>query len=932
VHHAQVKGELVVSVPGNGLRWAIRSPPAHAQLRIAWWGEQGSGTVVPLHPNRGAGAAFPVRCGPKHLARYLHDMGTLTCAVEECPSGATVGQLSIEVARLDVSRALSLEALPIVSSKGKVVGHAAVALHISYSGGALSSFELNEHLAAESSRLPLYPSPTKNRGGSGGAAARPPAGKENSAGSGDDASFNLDAQAPAAGAAATAAAAAAPGAPAPQPALQPEPSADDLRLQELRQRTRERLQQLAAAKAPLDEPSHAAAPGSQPHAASQPQPGPSVASRAIGAAQAEEVDQQPGLAGPAAPLAAPGAAATSPAAAPGRPRSPQKAELLAALIARAEKLKRAIEEAAASPGTAAAMPLHLGPRLAAASSALRELPLLLAARPPPAGAGPAGSSRPQPGAPASGTAGPGLSTAAAAAALAGGPGSSAGSSEVGSDGEGDTSSSSLSGLSDVEEAMEDLLLRELLLVAPARQRRRRRRGPPLQRPGPGSGGGQVAPADASSGQVAARDGGKRQQPRQQQHPPGKPAAAAGAAPGAAEGPAVPAACQLAVTVLAAQCFEPLADGDRLHLHLRAAAGAAVQLPLPAGLQPGPGGLLAEVAVPASPSLLGRQLPTDRHLVVVELWRQAPGAAAAARQLLGMCHVPLEVPSAGAQQWHVGPAPVLASGTFSLRGLWSGVAAGELQLLVTLAAPPVAAQQPEGGSDAADEAAAAATVPPPGGTAAAVAVRHAFDVTVHSFSHLPSAAELAAAGRVVPEARFVRYCFPGKRDPAGAPGARQLPRMRRRWRAAPTRPHMRRACTAGITAPAPPAAGMDAKDALPSRCLRAAIAPPPPPPPPQPRCVRRGCGAALHARGAPAHQQHQWQHQWQRWQPCGAAASPRTARHHAAAGGACRRPPVRFGGGGGGQRAGACTALRGGWPRAEGDVWLAWCDHSTETCT
>lgn len=257
----QVKGELVVQC--NSIAWAsMKSPPAAGgavQLRITFWGEQGAGTVVPLHPNRGAGAAFPVRCGPKYLARYLTDMGSLTCTLEHCPGGEPIGTMAVDVSRLDVSRPLRQESVPVVSVSnggaggGKVLGQASVALRINYSA-VLSSFELNEHLATESSKLPLYPSPGRKR---------PPSTKQ---GETSEADVLRDVRTTAtgkenAGAAArpnecgdasppgTVTAAAAQQLP-PGDQQPPELSAEASKLQELRQKTRERLQQLAAARAP----------------------------------------------------------------------------------------------------------------------------------------------------------------------------------------------------------------------------------------------------------------------------------------------------------------------------------------------------------------------------------------------------------------------------------------------------------------------------------------------------------------------------------------------------------------------------------------------------------------------------------------------------------------------------------------------------------
>lgn len=113
--------------------------------------------MVPYHPARGAGAAFPLTSGPRYLSRYLKDMGSLAVAVEECPSGRPVGQVTIDISSLDVCRPVE-GSIPLKGSNGQLLATADVSLRVHYSA-LLSSFELNEHLATTDKQLPLYPVP-----------------------------------------------------------------------------------------------------------------------------------------------------------------------------------------------------------------------------------------------------------------------------------------------------------------------------------------------------------------------------------------------------------------------------------------------------------------------------------------------------------------------------------------------------------------------------------------------------------------------------------------------------------------------------------------------------------------------------------------------------------------------------------------------------
>lgn len=150
----EIKGELVVCL--EALHWKYRKPPQQVQVRLQWWGGTVD-TVVPFHSTRGAGAAFPITCGPRYLSRYLKDMGKLAVGVEECPTGRTIGTVSIAVSQLDVGKPIEAS-VPCYGAHEQLLATADVSMRVQYTQ-TISSFEINEHLASTDKQLPLYPVP-----------------------------------------------------------------------------------------------------------------------------------------------------------------------------------------------------------------------------------------------------------------------------------------------------------------------------------------------------------------------------------------------------------------------------------------------------------------------------------------------------------------------------------------------------------------------------------------------------------------------------------------------------------------------------------------------------------------------------------------------------------------------------------------------------
>ncbi|KAI8475817.1 MAG: hypothetical protein J3K34DRAFT_516995 [Monoraphidium minutum] len=723
-----VKGELSVCV--SNLEWAsARGAPRAAQLRVKWWGEAGEGTAVPLHAGRGgAGAAFPVACGPKLLIRYLRDAGSLALALEECPSGRQVGALSLPLAAAHAAAPLAAS-LPVLGARGQALGRADVVLQVRYSG-ALSSFEMNEHLASTERGLPLYPptaaggaaaAPAPAAAGARGGARPPQAGGQRRGGGGEGGAAGTQPQQPP---------------PPPQQQQQPE------------------------------------------------RPAPAVAA----APAAASGDQQ------AAPAEAPAAAAAACARAPDH-----DGDALADIIAKAERLKAAMDEALAQ-GLGAALGLGAeggAPAPAAGGLGLGELAETgagggAAAESSPAWRGGAGeeplwSRLLQAAAGLPRAAPPGAAAAPASPARGGAasPGLSSGSSGGGCSG-----SSSSSGLSDLDEMeeIEDLILRELLFPQGRRGKRRRRGGEPAgAAPGapPEGGGGREAVEEGPAGVAAAA---AAEQPPEQGQPQQR---------AAAPGP------PLIVTLLGARGV--LGDGGApargLSARVRAGAGAgggaaAAEARLPWGQREdgsaGGGGGLVEVEVEGPACLLHEaRLATERPVLAVELWgapggAEGSGSGGGARRLLGIARVPLDAAGGaaagggGGGPLEVGGERLLASGSFAVWDLLCGRANGSLQLAVTLLPPPPARPPPPPAAEAPEvprepeaqqqggllqeqqvqeqPARAAGTPPPP--PPPLVGVLHRFDVTVHSASGLPGPAALRAAGEAAPESRFAGYCFPG----------------------------------------------------------------------------------------------------------------------------------------------------------------------------
>ena len=106
---------------------------------------------------------YPVNCSPKNMTRYFHDASSLTIEILDAhrDTQRPVGKTVVELKGVDVTSPLD-RTLPVAAANGKVLGHIAVGLHVSYLP-VVSSFEMAEHLAATDVTLPLYPITTRRR-------------------------------------------------------------------------------------------------------------------------------------------------------------------------------------------------------------------------------------------------------------------------------------------------------------------------------------------------------------------------------------------------------------------------------------------------------------------------------------------------------------------------------------------------------------------------------------------------------------------------------------------------------------------------------------------------------------------------------------------------------------------------------------------------
>ncbi|GAB4816271.1 hypothetical protein N2152v2_003317 [Parachlorella kessleri] len=176
VEGAASKGTLALRL--GPLVWEpAAGSPAGVVAAVKWWGDDGPGDVLetsPAPPAVLAGSAaacsggatqsagmssvqFRLVSGPKYITRYLQDMGTLVLVLKQpvtrgtgsrsSVESAIVGTTTVDLRPLSVGAPLS-HSLPVIGEQGRAIGSLGVSLALEFSTAVVSSFEMNEHLAA----------------------------------------------------------------------------------------------------------------------------------------------------------------------------------------------------------------------------------------------------------------------------------------------------------------------------------------------------------------------------------------------------------------------------------------------------------------------------------------------------------------------------------------------------------------------------------------------------------------------------------------------------------------------------------------------------------------------------------------------------------------------------------------------------------------
>uniref|UniRef100_A0A673FQ78 C2CD3 N-terminal C2 domain-containing protein n=1 Tax=Sinocyclocheilus rhinocerous TaxID=307959 RepID=A0A673FQ78_9TELE len=131
-----VEGQLrcFLRVTVSKVLWVITRPPPVILIRLRWWGESSTGTF--FRPRDGnaeqkrvkSTARFPVRCGPKQLASYLTDMGSLVLDVLTKVDHLPIARAQIPgIARLSLSHSIN-GYFTLVSPSSEKLGELQVAL------------------------------------------------------------------------------------------------------------------------------------------------------------------------------------------------------------------------------------------------------------------------------------------------------------------------------------------------------------------------------------------------------------------------------------------------------------------------------------------------------------------------------------------------------------------------------------------------------------------------------------------------------------------------------------------------------------------------------------------------------------------------------------------------------------------------------------
>ena len=144
------------------LEWTLRGAPPWVRVAARWWGDEGveksKRPWVRLVPGGDAVVAFPVKAKPSGFSRYCRDAVAVVLEFSDGRTGRLIAAASVDVSRLDVRRPVDVQ-VPLVSRAGAPLGRVHARVVVDYLPDAVSSFELNEHLAKIDDALPLAPNP-----------------------------------------------------------------------------------------------------------------------------------------------------------------------------------------------------------------------------------------------------------------------------------------------------------------------------------------------------------------------------------------------------------------------------------------------------------------------------------------------------------------------------------------------------------------------------------------------------------------------------------------------------------------------------------------------------------------------------------------------------------------------------------------------------
>jgi hypothetical protein len=160
------KGAVTMSL--SGLRWNLRGAPAWVRASTRWWGDEGDAPAgapkrrrawARLATETSAELTFPVRCKPAGFARYCRDARAVVIEISDGRTARVIAECSVDVSSLDVHHAVNTT-VPLCTRAGSALGALDVRVAIDYVPGAVSSFEMNEHMSRVDDKLPLAPPPS----------------------------------------------------------------------------------------------------------------------------------------------------------------------------------------------------------------------------------------------------------------------------------------------------------------------------------------------------------------------------------------------------------------------------------------------------------------------------------------------------------------------------------------------------------------------------------------------------------------------------------------------------------------------------------------------------------------------------------------------------------------------------------------------------